>query len=91
MRKAIFNKKLLAKYQDSNGWIPATYFPEDFFEEKEKEKRKEVTVLVSLKNNRVTVVKRMYWQERNVWWYGRKLGYSIVAWQPLPEPFLGMP
>ena len=43
--------------------------------------------MVSLKNNRVTVVKRMYWEYGNLWNYGRNLGASVTAWQPLPEPY----
>lgn len=43
--------------------------------------------MVLLKNNRVTVVKRMYWEDGNLWNYGRNLGTSVVAWQPLPESY----
>lgn len=86
MRKEIFNKELIEKYRDENGWISAIYKPEDFFNDSEK-KRREVTVMVSLKNNRVTVVKRMYWEYSNSWSYGRNLGASVTAWQPLPESY----
>lgn len=55
MRKEIFNKELIAKYRDENGWISAVYKPEEFFNDSEK-KRREVTVMVSLKNNRVMLV-----------------------------------
>jgi hypothetical protein len=84
MRKEIFNKELIEKYRDENGWISAIYKPEEFFNDSEK-KRREVTVMVSLKNNRVTVVKRMYWEYSNSWNYSRNLGASVTAWQPLPE------
>ena len=30
MRKEIFNKELIAKYRDENGWISAVYKPEEF-------------------------------------------------------------
>lgn len=86
MKKEIFNKELIEKYRDENGWIPAIYKPEEFFNDSEK-KRREVTVMVSLKNNRVTVVKRMYWEYSNSWSYGRNLGASVTAWQPLPESY----
>lgn len=88
MKKEIFNSELIEKYCDENGWIPGVYKPEDFLNSNEK-KRREVSVLVSLKNNHVTVVKRMYWEECNSWYYGRKLGTSVIAWRPLPEPFKG--
>lgn len=35
----------------------------------------------------VTVVKRMYWEYSNSWSYGRNLGASVTAWQPLPESY----
>ena len=45
MRKEIFNKELIEKYRDENGWISAIYKPEEFFNDSEK-KRREVTVMV---------------------------------------------
>ena len=44
MRKEIFNKELIEKYRDENGWISAIYKPEEFFNDSEK-KRREVTVI----------------------------------------------
>ena len=73
MRKEIFNKELIEKYRDENGWISAIYKPEEFFNDSEKK--------------RVTVVKRMYWEYSNSWSYGRNLGASVTAWQPLPESY----
>ena len=84
MRKEIFDKDLIEKYRGENGWIPNCFKPEQFLIEDEKS-RKEISVLVSLKNNRVSVVRRIRWGDNpNCWEYSRGLGSSIVAWQPLP-------
>lgn len=50
--------------------------------------REEISVLVSLKNNRVSVVRRIRWGDNpNCWKYSRGLGSSIAAWQPLPPSY----
>lgn len=87
MRKEIFDKDLIEKYRGENGWIPNCFKPEQFLIEDEKS-RKEISVLVSLKNNHVSVVRRMRLGDNpNYWEYSRGLGSSIVAWQPLPPSY----
>lgn len=87
MRKEIFNKDLIEKYRGENGWIQNYFKPEQFLIEDEKS-RKEISVLASLRNNRVTAVRRIRWGDNpNSWEYSRNLGSSIVAWQPLPTPY----
>lgn len=85
MRKEIFNMELVEKHRGQDGWIPACFAPEQFLNDGTNVKQ--MSILVSLKNNRVTVVQRMYWEDKKMWWYSRSLGGSISAWQPLPKPY----
>lgn len=41
MKKEIFNKELIEKYRDENGWISAIYKPEEFFNDSEKKRKEE--------------------------------------------------
>lgn len=87
--KEILNRELLKKYQNENGWISAIHKPESFLNDNMKE-RKGIKVLVSLKNNCVTTVtRRRFWNDNKRWWYSRNLESSVVAWQPLPNPYGG--
>ena len=94
MRKEIFNRELIEKYQGENGWISGCFPPEKFLNDSDTDV-KQISVLVSLKNNRVTVAQRInqgyspILNGQGAWYYSRNLGYSVVAWQPTPKPFKG--
>lgn len=86
MGKEIFKSEIIKKYQDKYGWISNTFLPEIFLNNESKN-RKEMVVLVSLDNNRVTIVKRRFCKNDNKWKYSRHLEPCVVAWQPLPRNY----
>lgn len=69
---------------EESNWIKCEHgkMPEDILPYNKNVEHPIITVLVTTKNGKVTVVQRSLW---NYWSWSR--GLQVIAWQPLPKAY----